>query len=124
MGRKVLVVDDDPVIRALLGDYVAKFGHNVEVQASGADCLQSIAQSQPDIIVLDLQMPDMSGAEVLAKLRADPKTAHLPIIMLSANENSSSVGSQEIHADRYMQKPFNMKEILGAIEDTILVRNQ
>lgn len=115
-AQNILIVDDDPVIRMLVTEYLAHYGHSVEVVESGKLCLEKIEQKSPDILILDMLMPDMSGNEVLERLRADPRTANLPIIMLSADKRMAAQASNGAHADCYIEKPFNIKDFLTAIE--------
>ena len=117
MGKRVLVVDDDPVIRLLITEYLSNFGHSVEVLDNGADCLERLKGKLPDMLVLDLQMPLMNGIQVLENLRNNPSTSDLPVIMLSANEESENVAASSGEtAAKFLQKPFNMKEILQMVE--------
>ena len=116
--KKILVVDDDPAIRMLLADYLRNFGHEVVESDSGQSCLNELDNALPDIVLLDLQMPDMTGNQVLKEIRSNENLESLPIVMLSANEESHAVKDQEgVTADRYVQKPFDLKGILKIIEE-------
>lgn len=115
-ARNILIVDDDPVIRTLVTEYLAHYGHSVEVVDSGQHCLDKLQETSPDILILDMMMPDMSGTEVLERLRADPRTAKLPVIMLSADKKVAAAATADAHADCYIQKPFDIKDFLNAIE--------
>lgn len=124
MGKTVLVVDDDPVVRILVSEYLTAQGYSVEALESGGACLDRLAKSLPDIVVLDLMMPEMSGIEVLQRIRSNPSTNTLPIIMLSADQDSSTVASaHHVSADSYVQKPFGMRDILGALENISEVKS-
>ncbi len=114
--QRIFVVDDDPVIRMLVTEYLRHHGHSVEVIECGQHCLERLRSEVPDILVLDMMMPDMNGQEVLQTLRADPNTARLPVIMLSADRLMAGEAGDEVKADCYLQKPFNIKEFLAAIE--------
>lgn len=121
MGNKIVVVDDDPVIRILVTEYLATQGHEVEVCSSGKECLTRLSKSGgevlPDIVILDLLMPEMSGAEVLQKIRNNKDTASLPVIMLSANSEAQAVTkTYNVRADSYIQKPFVIQTILDAVK--------
>ena len=117
MAIKVMVVDDDPVIRALISEIVLTTGNVVEACESGAACLDALAVETPDLVVLDLQMPGMTGIDVLEKIRADEKTAALPVILLSANSDSPMIKEADVKADHYMQKPFDVKEFMQVIAE-------
>ena len=116
MSKKVLIVDDDPVIRMLVSEILESFGHSVTTLESGSSCLSSLKQDLPDVLILDLQMPDMTGLEVLKQLKADSRTSSVPVIMLSANSDSENLSKDEIRADQYLQKPFNLSEFKKALE--------
>lgn len=116
MSQRILVVDDDPVIGMLVSEYLQHHGHHVEVLASGALCLQRLRSDSPDVLVLDMLMPDMNGQEVLRQLRADPKTAKIPVIMLSADRALAGQAGLDVRADCYLQKPFDIKDFLRAID--------
>ncbi len=116
MSKKVLIVDDDPVIRILVSEIVQSFGHSVTVLESGSSCLSELSKNLPDVLILDLQMPDMSGLDVLKQLKSDMRTSALPVLMLSANSDSEKLAEEEVKADQYLQKPFNLGEFKRALE--------
>ena len=117
MAQTVLVVDDDPVVRMLIKECLSVHGYTVETLESGPQCLERLKAKAPDLVFLDLLMPDMTGIEVLTRIRSNPKTAELPVIMLSAHTDTASVMREEKYEpNQYLQKPFNMRQILGAVE--------
>jgi len=118
MGKKIIVVDDDPVIRSLISEIISSFGHTVEAFENGETCLEKLLTELPDVLVLDLQMPGMDGNQVLAKLRDNKRTADVPVIMLSANSDAASDSPTSLRADRYVQKPFNVTDFISALEHT------
>jgi len=116
MSKKVLVVDDDPVVRLLVTEYLSSQGYNVEVVESGTEAMNSIPRSKPDFLILDLLMPDMNGIDVLKRLKGNPATASLPIVMMSSDYDSEAItNSYGVSADEYVQKPFGMRDILSAL---------
>lgn len=117
MGKHIFLVDDDPVIRALVGDYLGMSGHTVEPYASGPECLIRLKRGTPDLVILDMQMPDMTGAEVLSKIRQNPACAKVLVLMLSGNDDTEGVTLEQynVRADTYLQKPFDMKELLQTV---------
>lgn len=119
MGKKILVVDDDPVIRSLVTEYLTNFGHTIQSADSGALALDRLSHEKPDIVILDMMMPEMNGAQVMEHMRGDPTTAKLPIIMLSANNDIAEMvrANTTEQADCYLQKPFVLREVLLAIEE-------
>src|SRR5262245_58871511 len=103
---RVLVVEDDRDIADLVSRYLEKSGFEVETLGSGRDGLASVLQRPPDMLVLDLMLPGMDGLEVCRAVRANEKTANIPIIMLTARaEESERVVGLEIGADDYLAKP-------------------
>ena len=117
MGKRILVVDDDPVIGVLVNEYLTAYGHNIEVQTTGERCLESLEDHLPDLVILDMIMPDMTGVDVLRSIRGNATMAKLPVIMLSANNDADSLlGDYEFNADAYIEKPFDIRVILEAIE--------
>jgi DNA-binding response OmpR family regulator len=116
-NRKVVVIDDDPMIRFLIQEYLNAFGFSIETFAGGSEALPVIELSPPDLVVIDMQMPDMNGFEVLEKLRANPTTAGVATLMLSANA-SDGPSLSEIQPDAYLEKPFQMQGLLDAVQNT------
>jgi two-component system KDP operon response regulator KdpE len=110
---RVLVVDDEPqIVRALRINLKAR-GYEVDVAPDGATALRAAADRHPDLVVLDLGLPDMEGAEVIAGLRG---WTSVPIIVLSGRAGSSDkVGALDAGADDYVTKPFGVDELLARI---------
>jgi DNA-binding response OmpR family regulator len=108
------VVDDDPVSRRLAVQSLRKLDLNPEVTeaAGGAEALEKVAARAPDLVVLDVMMPGMSGLEVCQRLRSDLRTAFLPILMLTANtDEGSRLQGFVAGTDDYMGKPFSVLEL-------------
>lgn len=116
MTKQILVVDDDPVVGILINEYLAAQGFNIELLNSGGACLERLRLSLPDLLILDLQMPDMTGIEVLKNIRANQQTKNLPVIMMSADNGIDELLRQhQCSADSYVEKPFEPRAILEAI---------
>jgi len=112
-GARVLVVDDEQRVRRLLQTALTERGYDVTTAASGEEALAAIAKRQPDIILLDLIMPGMSGLDVCRSVRQDLST---PIVVLSAHgEEHDKVLALDLGADDYLTKPFGMEELLARI---------
>lgn len=121
--KSILVIEDEEDILALLHFNLIKAGYQVECAADGNEGLQKIAARQPDLLLLDLMLPGLNGLEICRRLRADDKTARLPIIMLTAHgEEADVVQGLELGADDYMTKPFSIKVLLARVQ-TVLRRN-
>jgi two-component system phosphate regulon response regulator PhoB len=118
-GERVLVVDDEPDIVALVAYHLAKAGYRVATASSGPDALESVRRERPAIIVLDLMLPAMSGYEVLEQLRANEATRDVAVLMLTARrEEADRIQGLSLGADDYLTKPFSPQELVlrvGAI---------
>ena len=113
---RILVVEDDRDIADLIRHYLTRAGHAVEVLASGSETVLRVREQPPDVLVLDLMLPGMSGIEVCRTLRADPETARLPIIMVTARaQESDRVFGLESGADDYVTKPFSTRELVARV---------
>ena len=116
MSSRVLIVEDEPDIRELVVHHLKREGYQVSVAASGEEALRQVQASPPDLVLLDLMMPAMNGLEVCRRLRKDPVTASLPIVMLTAKgDEIDRVLGLEIGADDYVVKPFSPKELLARV---------
>ena len=110
---KVLLVDDDATLRLTLGIGLRAAGHDVLIAADGRSALQALGEDKPDLVVLDLGLPDLTGMEVLRRLRA---SSTVPVVVLSARaESTEKVQALDLGADDYVTKPFGMEELLARI---------
>ena len=116
MAYKILVVDDEPTIVRLMEFILARQGHDVLVAVNGEEALQKIKAHQPDLVLLDIMMPRIDGYEVAQLLRADPQTASLPIIMLSAKAQDEDIRrGVEVGVDAYVTKPFTPDHLVHVV---------
>ena len=116
----ILVVDDEPDILELTRYTLSSEGFQVTTAATGNEALSRIARDKPDLVVLDLMLPDQSGVEICKKLRANPTFEQLPIIMLTArSEEVDRVVGFEIGADDYVTKPFSPRELALRIRSVL-----
>ncbi len=121
---RILVVDDDAQTRALLQDICGQLGHAVRQAADGQEALESIAEELPDLVLLDRMMPRKDGYEVLAALRADPRTAGLPVILLTAQgEMEGKLRGMELGANDFLTKPFRLFELQARMNALLLVND-
>jgi DNA-binding response OmpR family regulator len=112
----ILIAEDDADIAALIAHYMTKAGWDAHVAHTGDEALAYAARRRPDLIVLDLMLPGMSGLEVCRSLRADRLTAHLPIIMVTARaDETDRIFGLEMGADDYVAKPFSPNELVARI---------
>ncbi len=111
-----MVVEDDPDISELVGRYLEKAGYQTERISSGRDALQAIVARPPDLVVLDLMLPQMDGLEICRTLRANAKTSDIPIVMLTARgDESERIVGLELGADDYLAKPFSPNELVARV---------
>lgn len=121
---RVLVVEDEPDIAALVAYQLTREGLRVETASSGTEALASIGREPPDLVVLDRMLPGLSGDTVLEQLRGDPVTARLPVLLLTARrEQEDRVSGLELGADDYLTKPFSPRELVLRVQ-AILRRMQ
>jgi len=116
MASRVLIVEDERDIRDLILLHLQRDGYQVATAGSGEDGLLQVKQSPPDLVLLDLMLPGMSGLEVCRRLRQEPTTATLPILMLTAKADEvDRVVGLELGADDYVVKPFSPKELVARV---------
>src|ERR1700736_729218 len=116
MPTRILVVEDDPDIAELVARYLGKAGFSIEMISSGRDAVAAVTARPPDVLVLDLMLPQVDGLEICRLVRANDKTAAIPIIMLTARaEESDRIVGLEIGADDYIAKPFIPNELVARV---------
>jgi phosphate regulon transcriptional regulator PhoB len=116
MPSRVLIVEDEPDICDLLAFHLEREGYQVSKCRTGADALRHVKVSPPDLVLLDLMLPEMNGLEVCRRLRQDAATGTLPIVMLTAKgEEVDRVLGLELGADDYIVKPFSPKEVVARV---------
>ncbi len=117
MSKKILIIEDERDIRDLVVHYLAKEGYKVDAAPDGGKGLSMARAQKPDLVILDLMLPELDGLEVCKKLRADPKTAAIPVIMLTAKgEETDKIVGLELGADDYLTKPFSPKELMARVK--------
>jgi CheY-like chemotaxis protein len=113
---RVLVVDDDDVIRQLITVNLELEGFDVVTAVDGQDALEKVKDAQPRVITLDVMMPRLDGWEAAARLRSDPDTAHIKVILLSARAQEADLQRGErIGVDAYLTKPFDPDELIDLV---------
>ncbi len=116
VGRKILVVDDEAVLVETIAYNLEQAGYAVVTAADGASALEAAQREKPDLIILDLMLPEMDGLEVCRQLRREGNTATTPIMMLTAKgEEIDKVVGLEVGADDYVTKPFGRRELLARV---------
>lgn len=113
---RVLVVEDDRDIAELVAHHLQRAGYVVDVVNSGSEVLPSVREQAPDLVLLDLMLPGVSGLEICRAMRADAGLAAIPIIMLTAkSEESDRIVGLELGGDDYVTKPFSPKELVARV---------
>jgi DNA-binding response OmpR family regulator len=116
MAQTVLVVDDDHEIARLVRAYLEQAGFRALCADDGAGALRNLRLERPDLLVLDLMLPDCDGLDLARQIRADPALAALPIIMLTARvDDADRIVGLELGADDYITKPFNPREVVARV---------
>lgn len=114
---RILVADDDELVIALIGAHLDAAGHTVSFAADGREALARVETERPDALILDAVMPVMGGLDVLRDLRANPNTAALPVLMLSARQGEDDVTAfLQAGANEYLAKPFSAPELVMRLE--------
>ena len=117
MSHRILVVDDEPDIAAVIAYNLARSHYRVSTATSGAEALNAAVREKPDLIVLDVMLPEMSGYEILEKLRARSDTRDTGVILLTARtEENDRLKGLSLGADDYLSKPFSPKELVLRVE--------
>ena len=118
--KKVLVVDDDAVIRAVLNYRLKGENYAVSLAVDGLDALRQISEDDFDLIILDLLLPKKDGLKVLQRIKNDPRTSDIPVIVLSALSGSSYCDRATMSgADRYFAKPFSLHRLVAEVRGFI-----
>ena len=121
MGKgRILVVEDDFDISNMLRIYFTSQGYDVAIAGRGGEALDRCRQQLPNVIVLDIMLPDIDGYEVCTRLRTNLRTSHIPIIFLTQkDERSDRIAGLELGADDYITKPFDIEELRLRVQGAI-----
>ena len=120
MSKRVLIADDEPNIVVSLEFLMKREGHQVSVARDGAAALEAIRRDRPDLVLLDVMMPRLSGFEVCQSVRADEALAGVKILMLTAKGRDTDLAQGlGVGADAYMTKPFSTKELAAKVRQML-----
>lgn len=123
--QQILVVDDDKEIARLLRGYLEKAGFGVLVAHDGGTAVHSLRRDKPDLLLLDLMLPDMDGYDITRLVRNDAALAPMPIIMITARvEDSDKIVGLELGADDYVTKPFNPAEVVARVRAQLRAKSR
>ena len=125
MSNRILIVDDQRDLAGMMADMLGDAGFDTRTADNGHDALAEIQADRPDLLVLDVNMPGLDGFEVAAMLKADPGTATIPIIMVSAQDGRGSrLIGLESGAEDYLSKPVDSAELIAKIRNLLLLRDR
>lgn len=115
-SKTIMVVDDNPDIITIVRTILEGRGFNVLSASSGAECLEAVKSQKPDLIVLDIMMPEMDGLEVLTRLKSTSEFNNIPVVLLTAKVQYEDVlGGYKLGADYYITKPFTSTQLINGI---------
>lgn len=118
-NKKVLVVDDDPVVIRLVKEILKNQGFNVETAKDGIDAMVLVKKDKPDLIVLDIMMPELNGYDVLRTLKFTDEFKDIPVLLLTAREQELDKRIGEMMGIDYLQKPVNREAFIEKIDKII-----
>ncbi len=122
--NEILIVDDNAQNAELLEAYLEPLAAHTRIAVDGVDAMEKIAEKIPDIILLDIMMPRMSGFEVCRRVKSDEKTKNIPVVMVTAlNELGDIERGVDCGADDFLSKPVNKLELLTRVKSLLRVRN-
>ncbi|MGD2088050.1 MAG: response regulator [Candidatus Aminicenantes bacterium] len=114
--KKILIIDDEAVNRAILEDYLSNFGYEIYMASNGSEGVDMLAKTAPDLVLLDIKMPDKDGFQTLEEIKRTPGFSNIPVLFLSAlNRSNLKVKGLELGAEDYITRPFDKAELLARI---------
>ncbi|MFP5310330.1 MAG: response regulator transcription factor [Actinomycetes bacterium] len=120
MTRRVLAVDDDPVIQRLLQVNLEMEGYEVTLAGDGDEAIAKVRELRPDLVLLDVMMPNRDGWSVCEEMKSDPELKDIPVVFLSARAQDADVlRGRALGADNYVTKPFDPIDLLELVQDLI-----
>lgn len=123
--KKVLLAEDTVPIRLVIKTILSKIGYELIIADNGVEAVEKALELLPDVILMDIMMPRMDGIQATLKIKSNPKTKHIPIIMLTALKTSDAVlTSYDYGADYYINKPFSNDELVKAVSFVEKMQNR
>ena len=119
MSKKIMIVDDEEDIRVSVGQIFEVSGYQVMRAQDGNDCLQKLEREIPDLIILDIMMPGMSGWDVAARIKGNEKWNTIPIVFLTAKDDDMSIGVGGLASEEYIVKPFDIIKVKQRVEEIL-----
>ena len=120
MGKKVLLIEDEPNIIEAVSFILSRDGWDVSTHSNGRDAVEAVKRKSPDMVILDVMLPERSGYEILRDLRDGPDTSKLPVLMLTARgQTKDREMAERAGASKFMTKPFSNAELLAAVRELV-----
>lgn len=117
MRKQILIAEDEPYIVESLGFVLGQAGYSVSAENDGAVVVQRIRDTAPDVVILDLMLPNRNGFEILKELKNDPDLMATPVLVLTAKgQNQDRATAQQLGADAFITKPFSNREVLECVQ--------
>lgn len=116
---KVLVVDDDPAILEICSDLLQTEGYAVAVASNGQQALEQVGRERPAVVLMDIMMPVLDGVTACSRLKADPRTATIPVVLMSARTNLNRQNRDLAAADALVAKPFDIDHLLTTLHEMV-----
>ncbi len=122
-SNHILVVDDSPENLFLIESILQEEGHKIDVASDGTTALQMVQQSPPDLVLLDVMMPNMDGFEVTEQIRQNPNLPYIPILLITAYDQASVVKGLDVGADDFLRKPLDIDELLARVRSLLRLKH-
>ncbi len=123
MKKKILIIDDEPDILKLVSLRLKKLGHDILTADNGKDGLDSIKANKPDMILLDLILPVISGEKICRQIKKDEELKHIPVILFTASDVSVADTAKQLGAEDYIAKPFDPKKLVEKVQKILKKAN-
>jgi CheY-like chemotaxis protein len=111
----ILIVEDDRAVASMIGEFLGSAGYDTEVARDGQDAITKAKQFQPDVIIMDLMLPRLTGGEAASRLKQDALTSHIPIVGISAVADVTAL-AELLPLDDIIPKPFDLDDLLNAVD--------
>lgn len=123
MSEKILIVDDQEANLRLLSRWLIPLGYDIELAANGQEAVQKATETRPDLIILDIMMPVMDGYEACSRIKADPETKNIPVIMVTAlNDRESKLKGLSVSANDFLSKPIDQSELTIRVKNLLTIK--
>lgn len=120
MGKTVVLIEDERNIIEAIGFILSRDGWDVKTHSNGRDAVEAVRARRPDLVILDVMLPDRNGFDILKDIRADAELGHIPVLMLTARgQDKDREMAERAGASLYMTKPFSNAEVLAAVRDLV-----